>query len=46
MLEVYLREVVTRIAKDHMDAVSKSITSDETYEEIQKFAKKHAIKFL
>jgi hypothetical protein len=46
MLDVYLREVVASIAKDDMDAVSKSITSDETYEEIQKFAKKHRIKFL
>jgi hypothetical protein len=45
MLNAYLREVVAKIAKDHMDAVSKSITSDETYAEIQKFAEKYGIKF-
>jgi len=46
MLEAYLREVVAGFAKDHMDAVSKSITSDATYEEIQKLADRFGIKFL
>ena len=46
MLDAYLREIVAGIAKNHMDVVSKSITSDDTYEEIQMFAEKHGIKFL
>ncbi|MGB8684751.1 MAG: hypothetical protein WCD12_17875 [Candidatus Binatus sp.] len=45
MLELYLKEVVAGIATGDMTAVRKSITSDETYEEIRKFAERQGIKF-